>query len=142
MKRGFAIILGRWRWEGGGGAERHARWRSRPAPRCPPLRAQPSWQDTRAGVTIGPQTSAGEVNLKIPKLTEQTFEPASIKRHRQCNTANYGFALSAQPGEWQRRRGKDEFGPFNLILCANAYTSPLKHISPVHGICVWILYEG
>src|SRR5271167_4412914 len=41
-------------------------------------------QDTRAGSyerTL--QTSAGEVNLKIPKLRRQTFETAIIERRRQ-----------------------------------------------------------
>jgi len=40
-------------------------------------------QDTRAGSydrTL--QTSAGEVNLKIPKLRRQTFETAIIERYR------------------------------------------------------------
>ena len=41
-------------------------------------------QDTRAGSydrTL--QTSAGEVNLKIPKLRRQTFETAIIERYRR-----------------------------------------------------------
>jgi hypothetical protein len=41
-------------------------------------------QDTRAGSyerTL--QTSAGEVNLKVPKLRRQTFEPAIIERYRR-----------------------------------------------------------
>ena len=41
-------------------------------------------QDTRAGSydrTL--QTSAGEVNLKIPKLRRQTFDPAIIERYRR-----------------------------------------------------------
>src|SRR5215211_3645319 len=41
-------------------------------------------QDTRAGSydrTL--QTSAGEVNLKIPKLRQQTFETAIIERYRR-----------------------------------------------------------
>ena len=50
-----------------------------------PLRAQPgSAKDTRTGNyerTL--QTSAGEVNLKIPKLRRQTFETAIIERYRR-----------------------------------------------------------
>ena len=41
-------------------------------------------QDTRAGSykrTL--QTSAGEVNLKVPKLRRQTFETAIIERYRR-----------------------------------------------------------
>ena len=41
-------------------------------------------QDTRAGSyerTL--QTSAGEVNLKVPKLRRQTFETAMIDRYRR-----------------------------------------------------------
>ena len=41
-------------------------------------------QDTRAGSyerTL--QTSAGEVNLKVPKLRRQTFETAIIDRYRR-----------------------------------------------------------
>ncbi len=30
-----------------------------------------------------PQTSAGEVNLKVPKLRRQTFETAMIERYRR-----------------------------------------------------------
>src|ERR1700716_281939 len=43
-----------------------------------------AWQDTRAGSydrTL--QTSAGEVNLKVPKLRRQTFETAIIERYRR-----------------------------------------------------------
>ena len=43
-----------------------------------------SRQDTRAGSyerTL--QTSAGEVNLKVPKLRRQTFETATIERYRR-----------------------------------------------------------
>ena len=46
-----------------------------------PTRAR---QDTRAGSydrTL--QTSAGEVNLKVPKLRRQTFETAIIERYRR-----------------------------------------------------------
>ena len=45
-------------------------------------------QDTRAGSydrTL--RTSAGEVNLKIPKLRRQTFETAIIERYRRRENA-------------------------------------------------------
>ena len=66
-----------WRWSGDGfglheldGAGRYERNEAR--------------QDTRAGSyerTL--QTSAGEVNLKVPKLRRQTFETAIIDRYRR-----------------------------------------------------------
>ncbi len=41
-------------------------------------------QDTRAGsYDRALQTSAGEVNLKVPKLRRQTFETAIIERYRR-----------------------------------------------------------
>src|SRR5450759_4478669 len=41
-------------------------------------------QDTRAGsYERSLQTSAGEVNLKVPKLRRQTFETAIIERYRR-----------------------------------------------------------
>ena len=41
-------------------------------------------QDTRAGsYERSLQTSAGEVNLKVPKLPRQTFEAAIIQRYRR-----------------------------------------------------------
>ena len=49
-----------------------------------PLSTSKARQDTRAGSyerTL--QTSAGEVNLKIPKLRRQTFETAIIERYRR-----------------------------------------------------------
>ena len=53
--------------------------------RCQPLRAQPgSAGHPRAGSydrTL--QTSAGEVNLKVPKQRRQTFETAIIERYRR-----------------------------------------------------------
>src|SRR3954469_10508335 len=45
-------------------------------------------QDTRAGSyerTL--QTSAGEINLKVPKLRRQTFETAIIERYRRRETS-------------------------------------------------------
>src|SRR6516165_5493307 len=50
-------------------------------------------QDTRAGSydrTL--QTSAGEVNLKVPKLRRQTFETAIIERYRR-RESSVGEAL-------------------------------------------------
>ena len=49
-------------------------------------------QDTRAGSydrTL--QTSAGEVNLKIPKLRRQTFETAIIERYRRRESLGRGI---------------------------------------------------
>ena len=70
-----------WRWSGDGfglheldGAGRYERNEAR--------------QDTRAGSydrTL--QTSAGEVNLKVPKLRRQTFETAIIERYRRRETS-------------------------------------------------------
>jgi putative transposase len=41
-------------------------------------------QDTRAGsYERSLQTSAGDVNLKVPKLRRQTFETAIIERYRR-----------------------------------------------------------
>ena len=52
-------------------------------------------QDTRAGSydrTL--QTSAGEVNLKVPKLRRQTFETAIIERYRRRESSVVPLAES------------------------------------------------
>src|SRR6516164_882434 len=66
--------------------------RSRPLPtrtsRPPPLSSMESTpavrRDTRAGhYELGLQTKAGEVQLRVPKLRQQTFETAIIERYRR-----------------------------------------------------------
>jgi putative transposase len=59
-------------------------------------------QDTRAGSyerTL--QTTAGEANLKVPKLRRQTFETAIIERSRMVSPASIwqqlGYATSPEP---------------------------------------------
>ena len=72
---------------------------SGPAPSCHMLSSvdcittSSEWQDTRAGSydrTL--QTSAGEVNLKVPKLRRQTFETAIIERYRRRESSCRGSA--------------------------------------------------
>ena len=67
-------------------------------------------QNTRAGSyerTL--QTSAGEVNLKVPKLRRQTFETAIIDRYRRQMLHEHAAALSAAGRANRSRR---------LIKCA------------------------
>jgi putative transposase len=66
--------------------------RSRPALRCRPLRAQPG-SAGHPGWQLTLQTSAGEVNLKIPKLRRQTFETAIIERYRRRESSVEGSLL-------------------------------------------------
>ena len=68
-------------------------------------------QDTRAGSydrTL--QTSAGEVNLKIPKLRRQTFETAIIERYRRRESLGWPWPASVAgagilQGFWFELRG-------------------------------------
>jgi transposase-like protein len=57
-------------------------------------------QDTRAGSYDRMlQTSAGEVNLKIPKLRRQTFETAIIERYRRRESSTDFCARSRSPSK-------------------------------------------
>src|SRR3954453_38755 len=58
-------------------------------------------QDTRAGSyerTL--QTSAGEVNLKVPKLRRQTFETAIIDRYRRRESSVGGADRDVSGGHF------------------------------------------
>src|ERR1700716_759769 len=60
-------------------------------------------QDTRAGSyerTL--QTSAGEVNLKVPKLRRQTFETAIIDRYRRRESLIAKHILEVSMGAFDR----------------------------------------
>ena len=61
-------------------------WRPKPTSYAVAWRYERSQarQDTRAGsYERSLQTSAGEVNFKVPKLRRQTFETAIIQRYRR-----------------------------------------------------------
>src|SRR3954454_23198631 len=63
----------------------------------------PARQDTRAGSyerTL--QTSAGGINLKVPKLRRQTFETAIIERYRRRESSVEEALILAEPAD---RRG-------------------------------------
>ena len=63
-------------------------------------------QDTRAGSyerTL--QTSAGEVNLKVPKLRRQTFETAIIERYRRRESSVEEALIRCIGGDFSSARG-------------------------------------
>ena len=71
-------------------------------------------QDTRAGSyerTL--QTSAGEVNLKVPKLRRQTFETAIIERYR-------------------RRESSVEEALIEMYLAGHQLSAWITHYNEVH----------
>ena len=73
-------------------------------------------QDTRAGSydrTL--QTSAGEVNLKIPKLRRQTFETAIIERYRRRESSVEEF--------WASARAPRRISPAGRRSCATSSTA-------------------
>jgi Transposase and inactivated derivatives len=81
-------------------------------------------QDTRAGSydrTL--QTSAGEVNLKIPKLRRQTFETAIIERLSPAGELGRGIPDRDVPG--------GDFG----AQSRGHHRSPVGHAGePEHGV--------
>ena len=69
-------------------------------------------QDTRAGSyerTL--QTSAGEVNLKVPKLRRQTFETAIIERYRRRESSRGSADRDVFGGDFSSARGGHHRGP-------------------------------
>ena len=77
-------------------------------------------QDTRAGsYDRRLQTSAGEVNLKVPKLRRQTFETAIIERYRRRESSVEEALIEMYlAGVSVRRVGARRTNPAGRLSCA------------------------